>query len=214
MLVLALTGGIGSGKSVAAEYFRSRGAVTLDLDRIAAQTLAPGSPTLAKVAEAFGDSVVQEDGSLDRTELARVAFASPEATERLNSIVHPVITREVGPAIADLRLLPDPPNVVVLEVPLLVEVPVYAELADVVLALVAPEQVRLSRAIERGMSPEDASRRMRLQATDAERASLADRVIVNDGSREHFLSELARFWDEFLGNDGAHSAHVPDLDLE
>lgn len=208
MIVVVLAGGLGSGKSLAAEYFRSRGAVTLDLDEIAAQAMTPDSPMLARIAEEFGPTVLADDGSLDRAALARVAFVSAASTQRLNAIVHPAVIREVGPAIADLRLLPDPPSVVVIEVPLLAEAPVYAELADVVLTVVAPEHVRVARAVERGMDEADVRRRLAVQASDAERAELADVVVINDGSSERFQAELARFWDERLSNESGSPSGV------
>lgn len=204
MQVIVLTGGLGAGKSTAAEFFRGRGAVALDLDDIAAQLLVPGSALLAQVAEEFGgDEVLLADGRLDRSALARVAFANPEATRRLNAIVHPAVVREVGPAIANMRLLQEPPPVIALEVPLLAEAPVFAELAEIVVAIVGPESVRGARAVERGMTPEDAARRIAVQATDAERAELADVVIVNDGSVERFISALERFWEEYVVDGGA-----------
>jgi len=204
MQVIVLTGGIGAGKSTAAEFFRTRGAVALDLDDIAARLLSPGSPLLARVAEEFGgDEVLLADGRLDRPALARVAFTTPEVTQQLNAIVHPAVVREIGPSIADMRLLQEPPPVIVLEVPLLAEAPVFAELADIVVAIVGPESVRAARAIARGMAPDDVARRMRSQATDAERAELADVLIVNDGPIERFTSALERFWEEYVVDGGA-----------
>lgn len=211
MHVVVLTGGLGSGKSLAAEYFRSRGAVTLDLDEIAARSLTPGSPTLVAVVEAFGPGVLRDDGSLDRAALAGLAFATPEATALLDSIVHPAVIREVGPAIAELRLLPNPPEVVALEVPLLVEAPVYAELADLVIAFEAPEAVRVERAVLRGMGEQDAWHRVRRQATDTERASLADVVIVNDGTPEALLAALERLWEERVSASGVAPADAGEL---
>lgn len=203
MQVIVLTGGLGAGKSTAARFFRERGAVVLDLDAVAANFLSPGSPVLDAVAREFGGSdVLLADGRLDRPALARVVFASPEATRRLNALVHPAVVREVGPSIADLRLLPDPPPVVVIEVPLLVEAPVFAELADHVVAVVAPESIRIARAVESGFSEPDARRRIRSQASDAERAELADVVIVNDGSIDRFTSSLERFWEEYVVDGG------------
>jgi dephospho-CoA kinase len=204
MQVIVLTGGLGAGKSTAAEFFRSRGAVAIDLDVIAAHLMAPGSSLLASVADAFGgDDVLLADGRLDRSALARLAFCTPEATARLNALVHPAVVREIGPSIADMRLLQDPPPVVVLEVPLLAEAPVFAELADIVVAIVGPESVRSARAVERGMSPDDAARRLRAQATDAERAELADVLIVNDGPLDRFTSALERFWEEYVVDGGS-----------
>ena len=112
--------------------------------------------------------------------------------------MHPAVAREVGPAIANMRLLPDPPLVVVLEVPLLAEAPVFAELADVVLAIAAPEEVRVARAISERLSESEVRRRLAVQAGDVERAELADVVITNDGSKEEFLAALERFWHERL----------------
>lgn len=200
MHIIVLTGGLGAGKSTAAEYLRSRGALVLDLDVIASTLLEKGSPTLNAVAREFGeDEVLLADGSLDRSALARIAFSSLESTRRLNAIVHPAVAREVGPALREIRLMPDQPEVVVLEVPLLAEAPVFAEMADEVLAIVAPLELRVARAAGKGMSEADARRRIAVQATDAERAELADDVIVNDGGEEEFLAELARYWERTVG---------------
>jgi dephospho-CoA kinase len=198
MIVLVVTGGIGAGKSTAAEFFRDRGAVILDLDDIATHVLEKGSPTLARVAAQFGPDVLLADGSLDRSALARLAFATPETTTMLNSMVHPAVTREVGPSITDLRLLPNPPALVVIEVPLLAEAPVFAEIADLVLAIVAPEETRLKRAVAGGIEEADARRRMAVQASDAQRAALADEIVVNDGSVERLYEQLDAFWRERL----------------
>lgn len=201
MLVLVLTGGLGAGKSTAAAHFRKKGATVIDLDDVADQVLSRGSDVLARVADEFGD-VLLADGSLDRPALAREAFVTPERTARLNALVHPAVAREVGPALQELRLMPDQPCLVVLEVPLLAEAPVFREVADVVLAVVAPESMRLRRAVSAGMVEADARRRIRAQATDAQRAALADVVIVNDSTAEEFISALDRFWDERLAGPG------------
>ena len=198
MRVVVITGGIGAGKSTASEFLRERGAVVIDADRIAAQLLEKGSPVLERVAEEFGPDVLLADGSLDRPALAREAFRSAEKTARLNAIVHPAVAREIGPAIADLRLLPNPPSVVAIEVPLLAEAPVFAQIADLVVAIVAPQELRVRRAVEAGFGEADARARATMQATDAERAALADVVIVNDGTEERFLAELENVWSEWL----------------
>jgi dephospho-CoA kinase len=202
MRVVVITGGIGAGKSTAAAFLREKGAVVINSDRVAEQVLQKGSPVLDRIVETFGPDVLFADGSLDRPALAREAFVSLARTAELNAIVHPAVAREIGPSIADLRLLPDPPSVVVLEVPLLAEAPVFAELADVVVAIVAPESTRLARAVASGFSQADASRRIAVQATDAQRAALADTVIVNDADKERFLGELDRFWHERLAVGG------------
>ncbi len=196
MHTIVVTGGLGAGKSTAAEYFRDRGAVVICLDSVAHSLMAPGSDLLGRVVEAFGADVLFADGSLDRSALARKAFAGPDAAERLNAIVHPAVAAEVGPALQDLRLLPEPPQVVVIEVPLLAEAPVFAELADQVLAIEAPEEARVARAAARGMSADEARARIDAQASDAQRAELADAVVRNDGSADQFQAALERFWTE------------------
>lgn len=203
MRVVVVTGGLGSGKSTAAQHFQEKGAVVVDLDDVAHKLLSPGSDLLKRVADEFGgDAVLLADGQLDRNALAREAFASPSAVRRLNAIVHPAVARDAGIAFEQLRLMPMPPSALVFEVPLLVEAPVFAELADVVLALVAPESMRLKRAVSCGMEADEAKRRANVQATDAERAELADAVIVNDGSIERFLSALDAFWEEYVAVGG------------
>lgn len=203
MRVITVTGGLGSGKSTAAEHFHSRGAVVVDLDDVAAKVLAPNSALLERVAAEFAEhEIVLADGRLDRPALARAAFASPSAARRLDALVHPIVARDVGVAIEQLRLMPEPPFAVVLEVPLLVEAPVFGQLADVVLAIVAPESLRLARAVECGMDPDDAQRRVQAQATDAERAALSDAVVVNDVPLERFFAELDAFWEEYVAVGG------------
>jgi dephospho-CoA kinase len=198
MRVVVITGGIGAGKSTAGAFLRSKGAVAIDSDRVAEALLEKGSPTLASVAEEFGPGVLAPDGSLDRRALADAAFRSLKSTRALNAIVHPAIAREIGPAIADMRLLSDPPSVVVLEVPLLVEAPVFAEIADVVLSIAAPPELRVARAVAWGRAEDDVRRRLAVQASDSRREALADVVIENAGSKEEFLGELERFWEERL----------------
>lgn len=203
MRVIVVTGGLGSGKSTAADHFRAKGAFVVDLDDVAVKLLAPESALLARVAAEFGgDAILLADGRLDRSALARAAFASPAAADRLNKIVHPAIARDVGVAIEQLRLMPEAPFAVVLEVPLLVEAPVFGELADVVLAIVAPESVRLARAVAAGMEANDAQRRLRAQATDAERVELSDATVVNDGSLDYFKTGLDAFWEEYVAVGG------------
>jgi dephospho-CoA kinase len=198
MFVVTLTGGIGAGKTEAAEFFRHKGAVVVDLDDVASHLLGPGSPIIGQIADAFGDDVVSPDGVLDRAEVARRAFESPESARRLNDIVHPSVVREVGPALTDLQLLPHPPNVVVVVVPLLVEAPVFAEFADDVLAITASKETRATRATGRGLSAEDVEARMRCQATDEARAELADHVVVNEGTLDDFQEALGQYWDEVV----------------
>ena len=183
MLVIALTGGIGSGKTTATQHLRSKGAVVVDLDEIAHRLLEPGTEAFNEIVQTFGKEVLDSGGRVDRAALARKAFDSPASCARLNAIMHPAVMREVLPSLVQLRLLAQPPAAVVLEVPLLVEAPAFAEAADVVLAVSADEELRIARCIAHGRTDKDARARMACQAEDGEREAIADRTIVNEGSR-------------------------------
>lgn len=194
MYVIAVTGGMGSGKSVACDFFRQRGAIVLDLDDIAHRTIEPGGPAFDQLIERFSTVVLDEEGRVDREKLAEIVFSEAEALQDLNQIVHPAVLKEVVEGTTSLRLLEQPPRIVVLEVPLLAEAPVFADVADTVLALEAPANIRLQRAIASGMDALDASRRITKQATNEERAALAEYVIANTGTLDEFLGKLEEYW--------------------
>jgi dephospho-CoA kinase len=196
MRIVIVTGGLGAGKSTAARFFVERGAVVLSLDEIAHDVLAPGSRALDLVAAEFGSGVIASDGSIDRAALAEVAFECPDTAERLNGLVHPLVVMETRARLASAVAGEDPPAAIVLEVPLLAEAPELCDLADVVLAIGAPEEDRVARALARGMDESDARHRIACQASDEERAELASHVIVNDGQEDHFTAALQRFWNE------------------
>lgn len=199
-----LTGGLGAGKTTATQFFRARGATVICLDEVARHALAKGTSSFTRVVAEFGDSILAEDGSIDRQALADVVFSAPGAVERLNAIVHPEVAREVGMSLTELRLMPQHgPEVVVVEVPLLAEAPVFAELADEVVAIVAPAGERADRATRRGLAHDDAQRRIAHQASDEQRAAMADVVISNDGALEVFEQRLAEYWDTHVARSGA-----------
>jgi dephospho-CoA kinase len=204
MVVIVLTGGIGSGKSVAAEYFGGRGAFVVDLDQVARQTMESGSPVLAAVVAEFGTDVVTLEGALDREALALACFVDREAARRLDAIVHPSVQAATVSLLANLAGSASPPDVVVLEVPLLAEAPEFADLGDLVLAITAPEDGRIERVVARGMDRSDVERRVRVQAPDAARIALADVVIENCGTLDEYVSQLDGFWNDRLGADNLH----------
>ncbi len=196
MYVLALTGGIGSGKSTASAYFASRGAIVLDLDDIAKRLMEPDMPMHAAVVEVFGPEIVATDGRIDTAALAERAFVSPASAKLLNDAVHPAVYTVVAGALDALAMQAEPPRFVVLEVPLLAESPHFADLADAVLALSSDEDSRIDRLVARGVTENDAERRMACQASDAERRDIADYVIENDGDLAAFRAALAEFFEE------------------
>lgn len=202
MHVIVITGGIASGKSTACEHLQSKGAVVISTDAIAHGILASNPGKRDELVKAFGSGILDSAGHIDRKALAAIVFRDPQATSRLNAITHPAILRELSEGVAALRLLQSPPEVVIVEIPLLAEAPAFAEVADTVLAIEAPERDRVERALLWGRDEGDIRRRVALQATDAERSSLADTVIVNDGSKEELLGKLDEYW-ELVTSRGA-----------
>ncbi|MDO8914694.1 MAG: dephospho-CoA kinase [Coriobacteriia bacterium] len=195
MYVLAVTGGIGSGKSTAARLFGERGAVVIDLDDMAKALIGPGGPLAEPVATAFGRDLLADEGGIDNARLAAIAFASPESARKLDAIVHPGVLAATQGALDMLDAQESPPAVVVIDIPLLVEAPGFFEVVDSVLAISADEDMRLARLAARGMGEDDARARMDAQATDAERREIADWVLDNDGSLESFRHTLSLFWE-------------------
>ena len=195
MLVIAVTGGIGAGKSEATRRFESLGAVVLDLDSMAKDLLEPGTDVYEAVVAAFGDDVVGPEGTIVNSRLADAAFCCDATAVTLSAIVHPPVVSEVGRTLEDFALQARPPRVVVMEVPLLVENPELQRLADIVVNVEAPEDIRLSRLVDRGMSEADARSRMARQGSDEERREIADATLANDGDMAAFAERLTAFWE-------------------
>jgi dephospho-CoA kinase len=191
VLLVGLTGGIGSGKSTVAGLLSRRGAVVIDADDLAHAAVEPGTPGLARVLERFGPTVLAADGALDRAALARIAFDDDAARRDLEAIVHPEVARLFALSVAPHR---DTERVVVYSVPLLAESGLAGSFGMVV-TVSAPEAVRLARlARDRGMSESDARSRMRAQASDAEREAVSDAVVHNEGSLDDLEREVDRVW--------------------
>lgn len=200
MYILALTGGLGSGKSTASELLDQLGATVIDLDTIAKTLLDEVPAVRDRVVEAFGPIVLGPNGRIDKAALAAAAFSSAEQAKKLDAIVHPAVLAAVSGALDTLALQGEPPRVVVLVIPLLVESPLFLEQVDAVVSISAAEDVRIERAIARGMSREDAERRIALQAGDAERRDMSDYVIENDGDLEEFRRAIVQFWETEIAN--------------
>lgn len=191
MIVVGLTGGIGSGKSTVAGLLASRGATVVDADLLARDVLAPGTPGLAAVVARFGAGVVGDDGSLDRRALADVVFPDPAALGDLNAIVHPAVRARIDGRLAALG---SGDGVVVLEVPLLVESG-RSYGAAAVIVVDCPEDVALRRLVdERRMDEGDARRRMAAQILRADRLAAADIVIDNAGSVADLERQVTEVW--------------------
>jgi len=193
VLLVALTGGIGAGKSTVASMLEQLGAVVIDADDLARRAVDPGTPGLARVLDAFGPAVAAADGSLDRERMARIAFDDPGARGRLEAIVHPEVARLFAEEVQRQRATA---NVVVYAVPLLVESGL-SDAFDVVVTVAADPQARASRVAAQGrLSEADARRRMAAQASDEERAAVADVVLDNDGSVDELRETVDRLWQD------------------
>ena len=190
MIKVGLTGGVGSGKSQAAQLLADRGAVVVDADRLAREVVAPGTPGLRRVIEVFGDDVLDTDGALDRPAMAALVFGDAQARARLEAIVHPL----VGARAAELMAAAAVDAVVVYDVPLLVE-RANAAGYDLVVVVDASDDVRIDRLVRlRGWTEADAQARMRAQAGREERLAVADVVLANEGSLEELTEQVDALW--------------------
>lgn len=193
MVVVGLTGGIGSGKSTVSRLLVERGAVIVDADVVARQVVAPGGSAYAAVVERFG-SAVTADGELDRRALAAIVFGHRAAREDLNRIVHPAVTSEMLRQVAAIGTT-DPGATVVLDIPLLAEGGQDRYPLAGVVVVDVPVELAIQRLVTaRGLTEEDARARVAAQATPAERGAIADVVIDNSGNLDHLRTEVDRAW--------------------
>ncbi len=197
VLTAGLTGGIGSGKSTVSRLLASYGAVVVDADLLAREAVTPGTPGLARVVEEFGAGMLLADGSLDRPALGAVVFADPTALARLNAIVHPVVGARTAALVA--RAEEDGIQVLVHDVPLLVENGLVKAYDEVVVVATSPE-VQLDRLVRlRGMSEADAGARIAAQAPLADKLAVATRVLHNDGTPAELEQQVRGLWEELAG---------------
>jgi dephospho-CoA kinase len=196
VLVVGLTGGIGSGKSTVAELLAARGAVVIDADAVVRDQQRPGTPVFDAMVERFGPGIVAADGSLDRAAVAELVFDDPEALADLNRIVHPAVGAEIARRLAELSATD---AVVVLDVPLLVESPRSYPMAGVIVVDVDPD-IAVERLVEqRDMREDDARSRMSRQASREERRARADVVIDNRGTFDDLARQVDAVWDWLEG---------------
>ena len=198
MPLVALTGGIASGKSTIARRLAEHGAVVVDADQVVRDVQQPGSPVLRAIAAEFGETMLREDGSLDRARLGARVFGDASAVKELNSIVHPAVRFESQRRFAE-AFAADPHAVVVYDVPLLAEARL-ADPWDVIVVAHAPADVRARRLVElRGLSEQEARARLASQVSDEERLVLADVVIDTSGALEDTLRQTDALWERLSG---------------
>ena len=190
MMLVGLTGGIGSGKSTVSQMLADRGAIIIDGDAIARALQRSGTAVFAAMVERFGD-VVAADGELDRAKIASLVFSDAQALADLNKIVHPAIGVEMLRRISELR---DTDAIAVLDFPLLAESP-RKGLSGVIVVDVDPE-IALQRVVrDRGMKASDVQARIDKQASREARLEIADRVLDNSGSREDLVKQVDAVWE-------------------
>lgn len=194
MRVIALTGGIGCGKSLAAQYFAELGALVIDADQLARAAIERGSQGFDEVVSFFGDSILN-NGDIDRRALGELIFKDAEAKRKLESIVHPFVRREFEEAVASLK----GDEVLVYEIPLLVETGAQDRF-DIVVTVESELENRISRLRQRGMHISEIEGRIAAQATREQRVEVADFLIENDGSEDELLRQVENIWDSLHEN--------------
>jgi dephospho-CoA kinase len=207
VLLVGLTGGIGSGKSTVAQLLVRRGAVVVDADAVARSVVEPGTPAQAALVERFGAGVLGPDGTLDRPKLAELAFADEQSRKDLEAITHPAINAEF---LRQMQAAP-PDAVVVCDVPLLAESDqARGRGYPVIVVVEAPIDVRLARLEVRGVPRDDAERRMAAQASDEERRAIATHVIDNTGDLAALERQVDDLWTDLLRIKAEHEAAKAD----
>ncbi len=189
MLIVALTGGIGSGKSLAAQYFSELGALVVDADDLARTAIERGSKGFDEVVATFGDSILK-DGQIDRRVLAEKIFRDSQAKRLLEEIVHPRVRQAFGEIVESLR----DDQILIYEIPLLVETSARSSF-DFAITVESSIEARTLRLADRGMSRRDITSRIAAQSTSDDRREFVDLVIENDGSPDDLLRQVEGVWE-------------------
>jgi dephospho-CoA kinase len=198
--ILGLTGGIGSGKSAAAQHFINLGVHVVDADHAARWVVEPGRPALAKIAEHFGSGVVQADGTLDRAALRKLIFEDAEQRRWLEALLHPLIGEEIAHHLAQAKS-----PYAILVSPLLIESGQYA-MTQRILVIDAPQQLQIERTLQRDQTSEQQVQAiLKAQSSREDRVSRADDVIVNDRDLAWLQSEVERLHHIYLTLSGGQA---------
>lgn len=209
MPLIAVTGGIASGKSTVSRRLAEHGAIVVDADQLSREAVARGSAGLDAIVRRWGTGLLTPDGSLDRAALGAIVFRDPAELAALNAIVHPEVARLTAARMAEATTA-DPDVVIVYDIPLLVEAAVDQPF-DLVVTVSAPIRERVRRLAElRGMSVEEAELRVANQASDADREAVADIVIDSSGSLDETIRQADELWQlvEAITPNGALSDPV------
>jgi dephospho-CoA kinase len=192
MLVVALTGGIGSGKSTVSEFFARLGALVIDADQLARMAIERGTDGFADVLLRFGEEIIV-NGDIDRKKLAEIVFSDENARKDLEAIIHPRVQAIFAEAVADL----DHDDILIYEIPLLVETGA-AEKFDFVITVESDIELRKARLLKKGLYISQIEKRIASQASEGARESIADAVIRNDGDEDSLLRTVENLWESVL----------------
>ena len=193
MLIVALTGGIGSGKTMVGEIFVELGALVVDSDQLAREVVERGIKGFDLIVTEFGDEILK-NGDLDRAALASLIFKDPKKRAKLEEITHPLIRQSFAKIVSSAGS----DSIIINQIPLLVESK-HDYKFDRIITISAPEKIRTERLIKRGLTLTQIDQRMKAQATDAQREVISDTVIVNDKSEQELLAQVEKVW-ESLNN--------------
>ena len=195
MLVVALTGGIGSGKSTVGQIFAQLGATVIDSDQLARDVIERGSIGFNEVVAKFGDEILK-NGDIDRQILASLIFKDPAKRSELEQITHPLIRKAFEKVVSSA--LPD--SIVINQIPLLVESN-HDYRFDHIITVSASESIRSERLIKRGLTNEQIKQRIQAQATDQMREDIADSVVVNEKSEQEITDQVEKIWEQLLSKN-------------
>jgi len=189
MLIVALTGGIGSGKSTVGQIFEDLGAIVADSDQLARDVVERGTNGFDQIIAAFGDEVLK-NGDLNRAALGELVFKDPAKRKQLEQITHPLIRKAFSKIVESSK----GDSIVVNQIPLLVESN-HDYKFDHVITISASEDVRIERLLKRGMNLNQIKQRLQAQSTDAQREQISDSIIRNDKSQAELLPEVEKVWE-------------------
>jgi len=190
MLIVALTGGIGSGKSTVGELFQQLGAVVVDSDQLAREVVERGSSGFEQIVTLFGDEILK-NGEINRSLLAEIIFKDPAKRKDLEQITHPLIRK----AFADIVAKSGDQAIVINQIPLLVESK-YEYNFDHVITVSTSEDKRIARLLAKGYTQEQILNRMKSQVSDADREKIADSIIQNNESEKELLPQVEKIWEQ------------------
>jgi dephospho-CoA kinase len=195
-LVVGLTGGIASGKTTIAEIFQNLGADIIDADLLYHHLLRDDPSIKNSLAVTFGEHILNENGEIDRSKLGPIVFDNPDRLRTLNELVHPSVIRRMRDEI-ERRLTSAEHKVVMIVVPLLIETNMTG-MVDTVVLVYADEEIQLRRLIQRGLSQEDAQKRIRSQMSSREKARFADFIINNNGLLSDTTKQVKQVWKSLM----------------